>query len=136
MRDEFDSPASGAKITEFEGMLLLLTPTEHREGIQTAFGAADAVVTDLDVVDGAAAGQSHAGVLIFQKALQGQLRPKIGTGRKVLGRLGRGIAKAGQSAPWILLDPTEDDKARTRAHLAGVPAAPVPAAMAAGAPPF
>jgi hypothetical protein len=120
MSDQFDGPSSGVKVTEFENCLLLLTPTEHREGINTSFGAADAVVTDLAVLDGRDAGQIHHGVLVFQKALQGQLRPKVGTGRMVLGRLGRGVAKPGQSAPWILGDPTEQDKALARQHLTQV----------------
>lgn len=121
--DQFDSPASGAKITDFDGELLLLSPTEHREGIVTAFGPADAVVTELAVLDGKHTGEKHSGVLVFQKALQGQLRPKVGTGRMVLGRLGRGVAKAGQSAPWVLLDPNDDDKNKARQHLAAVAAA-------------
>lgn len=127
--DQFDSPASGAKITDFEGMLLLCTPTSFIEGILTTFGPADAVETGVDVLDGAKAGESHAAVRLFQKALIGQLRPKVGTGRMVLGRLGRGQAKAGQSAPWILLDPTDADKQTARTHLAR-------AAAAADTPPF
>lgn len=127
--DQFDSPASGAKITDFEGMLLLCTPTSFVEGILTTFGPADAVETTVDVLDGAKSGEAHAAVRIFQKALIGQLRPKVGTGRMVLGRLGRGIAKAGQSAPWILQDPSDADKQAARTHLAR-------AAAASDTPPF
>jgi hypothetical protein len=117
MSDMFDSPSTGVKITEFEGSLLLLTPTSEQKDINTAFGAADAIETKVVVLDGNDAGQEHQGVLIFQKALQGQLRPKIGTGRMVLGRLGRGTAKPGQSAPWVLAEPTEQDKQTARNHL-------------------
>lgn len=120
--DMFDAPSTGVKITEFEGNLLLLAPTAEQKDINTSFGPADAIETNLTVLDGRDAGQEHNGVLIFQKALQGQLRPKIGTGRMVLGRLGKGIAKPGQSAPWILAEPTEADKQTARAHLAGVTA--------------
>lgn len=127
MSDMFDAPASGAKITNFEGALLLLQPTEYRENIATSFGPADAVVTEVAVLDGRDSGQKHSGVLIFQKALMGQLRPKVGSGRYVLGRLGRGVAKAGQSAPWMLLDPTDADKDTARAHFA---------AAASNTPPF
>lgn len=123
MSDMFDGPASGAKITTFEGMLLLLSPSEYREGIATSFGPADAVVTEIAVLDGGYAGEKHGGVMVFQKALMGQLRPKVGTGRMVLGRLGRGVAKTGQSAPWILQDPTDADKTLARQHLAAKAAA-------------
>lgn len=132
--DQFDSPSTGAKITEFEGLLLLCTPTEHREAIATAFGPADAVITDIVVLDGPHAPLRETGVLVFQKALQGQLRPKIGTGRMVLGRLGRGQAKAGQSAPWILTEPTAEDQDAARAYLSG--AAKVTAAAVKEEPPF
>lgn len=124
MTDLFDAPATGAKITTFDGSLLLITPTAVQEGIATAFGPADATVVDLVVLDGPHAGEQHSGVLVFQKALQGQLRPKVGTGRMVLGRLGRGTAKPGQSAPWILGDPTEQDKQAARAYLARTQQAP------------
>lgn len=117
MNDQFDSPSTGVKITEFEGSLLLLTPTAEQKAINTMYGPADAIETRVMVLDGKDAGVEHQGVLIFQKALQGQLRPKIGTGRMVLGRLGRGTAKPGQSAPWILTEPTEQDKTTARAHL-------------------
>lgn len=117
MSDMFDTPSTGVKITEFEGALLLLTPTSEQKAINTSFGPADAIETNLVVLDGKDVGSEHQGVLIFQKALQGQLRPKIGTGRMVLGRLGRGIAKPGQSAPWILTEPTDADKQAARSHL-------------------
>ena len=123
--DLFDAPASGGvKITQFDGQLLLITPTAHEKDIATAYGPADAVTVDLVVLDGANAGEEHTGIRVFQKALQGQLRPKVGTGRMVLGRLGRGTAKPGQSAPWLLADPTEQDKQTARDYLARANNAP------------
>ncbi|MBX6386083.1 MAG: hypothetical protein IRZ07_24435 [Microbispora sp.] len=119
--DLFDAPSSssgGVKITEFDGQLLLITPTAHEKDIATSYGPADAVSVDLVVLDGANAGEEHTGIRVFQRALQGQLRPKVGTGRMVLGRLGRGTAKPGQSAPWLLSDPTESDKQIARDYLA------------------
>jgi hypothetical protein len=124
MTDMFDAPSNGVKITDYDGQLLLITPTGHEQGISTAYGPADAVDCTVVVLDGADAGQSFDGVRIFQKALQGQLRPKVGTGRMVLGRLGKGTAKPGQSAPWLLAEPTEADKQTARDHLAKQPAAP------------
>lgn len=125
----FDSPASGVKITTFENELLLVTPKEFREQQPTSFGPADFIEADITVLDGQHKGEQHSAVRMFQKQLIGQLRPKVGTGRMVLGRLGKGVAKAGQSAPWVLSDPTDADKGIARQHLAAVEAA-------AGAPPF
>lgn len=121
--DMFDSPASGVKITTFEGELLLVAPKEFKEGVLTSFGPADYVEADVTVLDGQHKGEHHGAVRMFQKQLIGQLRPKVGTGRMVLGRLGRGEAKAGQSAPWVLKDPTEDDKNKARQHLDAAKAA-------------
>lgn len=109
MAEEFDTPSTGVKITDFEGCLLLVTPREQQEDIQTQYGPADAIRADVTVLDGEHRGE-YTDLLIFQKQLQGQLRPKVGAERPTLGRLGRGEAKRGQSAPWILEDPTDDDK--------------------------
>jgi hypothetical protein len=114
--DQFDAPSTGAKLTDFDGQLLLIQPETEQKAIPTAFGPADAIEANVIVLDGQNTGE-NPGVLIFQKALQGQLRTKVGTGRYVLGRLGRGQAKAGQSAPWILTDPTEADKNLARTYL-------------------
>lgn len=127
--DMFDAPSSGVKVTDLEGRLLLVFPTEHREGIVTAFGPADAVIADIVVLDGPDAPKKEYGVMLFQKRLQGQTRPKVGTGRAVLGRLGKGVAKAGQSAPWELKDPTAAEADAARRYLTNdlvtTPAAPV-----------
>ena len=118
--DAFDAPSksSGARITDFEGCLLLVKPTSRQQGIPTAFGPADAIVADIVVLDGKYANaEPYTDVYVFQKVLQGQLKAKVGTGRYVLGRLGKGIARPGQSAPWVLQDPTEQDKEAARAYL-------------------
>lgn len=128
MTDMFDDPAAGVKITQFENALLLVKPHGIRNNIVTPFGEADATEADISVLDGPNAGEEHPGCLVFQKALQGQLRPSITTGRMVLGRLGRGAAKPGQDPPWILGDPTEADKTLAREHLAK--------ATATASPPF
>lgn len=118
MSDAFDNPSSGARITDFEDSLLLIKPVAKEDEIPTSFGPADAIVADVVVLDGKqASADPYTDVYIFQKALQGQLKAKVGTGRYVLGRLGKGTAKPGQSAPWILTDPTEADKEGARVFL-------------------
>jgi hypothetical protein len=49
--------------------------------------------------------------------LQGQLRSKVGT--KVLGRLGQGVAKPGQSPPWTLVAFSSEDARKAQAYIDG-----------------
>jgi cytosine/adenosine deaminase-related metal-dependent hydrolase len=81
---------------------------------------------DIAVLDGDCKGDVYADTLIFPRVLIGQLRPNIG--KKVLGRLGQGTAKPGQSAPWTLLASSDDDKAtavKYETHMAAKAVTPV-----------
>lgn len=120
MTDMFDAPgsASGVKWEELNGRLLLVQPLAEEKDIPTAFGSASAVRANVTVLDGPTAGEEFADTLIFPKVLQSQVKGNCGTGRFNLGRLGKGNAKPGQSAPWMLGDPTDSDKDAARAHLA------------------
>jgi hypothetical protein len=119
--DPFDSPASatGIRWEELNGRLLLITPLSAETGIKTVHGDADAVRANVVVLDGPEAGAEHRDTLIFPKVLQSQVRANIGTSRANLGRLGQGVKKPGQTAPWRLADPTEDDKNLARSYYAG-----------------
>lgn len=109
--DPFAAPAApgeGIKWQDFNGALLLIEPKEVATGIQTSYGTTDAVRADVAVLDGPHAGATIPDTLVFPKVLQGQLKSQIGA--KVLGRLGQGTAKPGQSAPWLLSEATDQDK--------------------------
>jgi hypothetical protein len=118
--DLFNAPAtaSGVKVTEFEGRLLLITPTAHEQDVETSFGAKDAVRANLVVIDekNPTGSEKHDNVLLFQSVLIGQTKPFVGKGM-VLGRLGKGEAKKGQSAPWRLEDADDSEKDIARAYL-------------------
>lgn len=120
MTDMFDAPSSaaGIKWEDLNGRLLLVQPLSDEKDIQTSFGAANAVRANVTVIDGPTAGEEYNDTLIFPKVLSSQVRGNCGTGRFNLGRLGKGNAKPGQSAPWMLADPTDADKDAARAHLA------------------
>lgn len=118
MTEEFSGPSAGSKITDYEGCLLLITPNEVEKEVLTKYGPADATSVDYVVLDGEDAGEEYKAQRVFQKGLQGQMRDRVGTGKKVLGRLGRGQAREGQDPPWLLTDPTEDDAKLAREHLA------------------
>lgn len=98
----FDAPASsgaGLKPADVEGHLLVVEPLDHVPSMVTAYGDSDAIrVTVHDI----SAQQTHENVLWFPKALVGSL--KLSIGKRVLGVMGKGQAKAGQSAPWVLVD--------------------------------
>lgn len=108
----FAQPASstGLDLNANEGALLMFKPTGTKEGITTSYGTSDAVETNVVILDGPNQGEVLNDVLIFPKVLQGQLKKYVGTGQLVLGRLGKGQAKPGQSAPWTLSDSTGEDQ--------------------------
>jgi hypothetical protein len=110
----FSSPAStkGIDLDAANGHLLLVTPLAQEMDVQTAFGPANPIranVVDLDT------GEELEDILIFPRVLGSQLKPKIGG--KVLGRLGRGAAKQGQSPPWVLQDFTAADAQKAQAWI-------------------
>jgi hypothetical protein len=123
--DPFSAPAvsSDTKITEFAGDLLLITPTSYEEEVKTVHGEKDAVKANVVVIDEKRPERSdvHENLLIFQGRLIGQTKPFVGKGL-VLGRLreAKELKKPGQSAPWILDDPTDEEKALAREYLASV----------------
>ena len=122
------APGSGISWADYNGRLLLIEPHAVKTDIQTSFGPSDAVQADVVVLDGDDAGTEYPDTLIFPKVLQSQVAGRIG--QKVLGRLGQGQAKPGQSAPWMLAEATADDIAlgqRWLNHKATQVAAPAPA---------
>lgn len=124
--DEFAAPESDIwKITEADGGLLLVYPQsiEFKATMHSTTAAGDECIRARVVVideKKPAKSEVHNDVLIFQGVLIGNLRGAIPGKKKVLGRLGRGEASKGKSAPWILNAPTEDDKGVARAYLASV----------------
>lgn len=118
---DFEAPGSGGDRINWDdvkGTLLLFTVTSVETGIETAYGEADAVKADVAAIDGDHAGTRWDGALVFPRVLQSQLSGKVG--KMVLGRLTQGEAKKGQSPPWRLDDPTDDDRAAGKKYLASL----------------
>lgn len=113
----FAAPATptGIDWSEQNGKLLLIEPTAVETGIPTSLGEKDAVRAYVTVITGPDSADVYEDCLIFPRVLQGQVRSRIG--QKVLGRLGQGVAKPGQNAPWMLLEATADDIAKGTAYL-------------------
>lgn len=117
-RDPFSSPSGDSKITDFEGNLLLVTPTDYLTGVTTAFGDKDCVEAEVVVLDGEDGAEVYDGVRIFQGVLISELKPKVGKGM-VLGRLGRREPKQkGHQGAWALMTPTDEDKELAREFIA------------------
>lgn len=110
------APGGGITWADHKGALLLVEPLSIETGIQTVHGPSDAVKVNIHVIDGTGAGQSFEDTLVFPKLLQSQLRGQIGS--KVLGRLGQGAAKPGQSAPWLLQEASAEDIAKAEQWVA------------------
>ena len=106
----FVAPAAGSgdslKPADVEGHLLVVEPTEYIASMSTSFGDTDAVrITVHDIT----AAKTYESVLWFSGALVGSLKSRVN--QKVLGIMGKGTAKPGMSAPWILQDASSNDKA-------------------------
>ena len=110
------APGGGITWADHKDALLLIEPLSLESQVQTAFGAADAVKAHVHVIDGAGAGESYDETLIFPKLLVSQTKNQIG--QKVLGRLGQGNQKAGQSPPWLLNEASAADIAKAEAWVA------------------
>lgn len=95
-------------LPELNNALLVIEVTEALRNVSTAYGDSDPVRCTVHAVDGVHANKTFDDTLIFPKVLASQLRDKVG--QVVVGRLGQGVAKPGQSAPWTLNSVTAADK--------------------------
>ena len=99
----------------------MVEPREYIQSMATAMGSSDAVrCTIHDITDST----TYDEVLWFSSVLVGSLKSRIGA--KVLGIMGKGVAKPGQTAPWLLNDASADpgSVADAKRYLAAAPAAP------------
>ena len=94
----FNEPSSGdfLDFDELNGSLLLFTVLEEQKGINTTFGAKDAIIADVVVLDGDQAGTMYEDSMVFPLVLRAQLKRSIG--EMVLGRLTTGTAKPGKTS--------------------------------------
>lgn len=125
---QFTAPAAGSvlKPAEIENHLLVVEPQEYIEKMSTQMGDSDAVrCTVHDITNKT----THEEVLWFSTVLVGSLRSRIGA--KVLGVMSKGVAKPGQTAPWVLQDASAIPEAVKAAQEYLAEHAPAPAAPAA-----
>lgn len=118
-RDEFDIAGNHVPMKDLIGELVLFSPTEYVEEMNTVHGVKDVVVADLVVLTADGGPIEHPSALVFQGPLIGLLKRKIHTGRKVLGVVSLGEAKNGKQAPYRLAAPTDEQQQMARDYLAG-----------------
>jgi hypothetical protein len=114
----FNDPGTGGDklpLDELNGSLLLITVHEVVKDIPTSFGDTDAIRADVAALDGPLKASEYADTLIFPRVLQSQLRGSVGS--MVIGRLGQGVKKPGQSPPWTLSAATDAEKATGERYL-------------------
>lgn len=127
MSIQFDAPSQGGgslRAADVEGHVLVVEPSEYVASIATSFGEKDAIRVSVHDIT---TSETHNDVLLFGSALISSLKGQIG--KRVLGVMGKGTAKAGQSAPWVLIDASQDPNAVTAAtaYLNGAVAATITA---------
>ena len=116
------SSTTGIGWEDLKGSLLIVEVISLELAIKTSYGVSDAIRANVSVLDGDEEGTVYRDTLIFPKVLISQVKSAMGG--KVLGRLGQGVKKPGQSPPWMLSDATEADKVAARAYLAASTEAP------------
>lgn len=115
--DPFSAPSgiSGEKITQFEGQLLMVRPTEVIPEMKTSRGVAKNVVRCNTVpLSGPRAGEVIKDMLVFQTALKRELATVLAnpTTPAILGRLGKSRDKNdGNDPAWIFMPYSEEDYA-------------------------
>ena len=113
------------------GHLLVVTPKEFKTDVNTSMGQSDAILVEVHDIT---TSESHTDVMWFSKVLVSTLKTLIG--QQVLAVMDQGLAKPGQSAPWILKDASGEPKAveAATAYLTGQVAAQItaPAPVAEG----
>ena len=103
------------KLADLEGSVVVMEPTEYVPSIETMHGVTDAVKATIHDVSGS---RTYKDQLLFQRAMVSGLKDKVG--QRVLGVVGRGNAKAGKSAPWVLHVVNESQKEAAKNYLASV----------------
>jgi hypothetical protein len=123
--DMFTMPAdaqSGLSIGDLEGHLVIMRAIGDEKTIDTKIGESSYVpaeVLDLDSED-----PTHWQELwVFSAGVKSQLAAATRQGKPIVGTIGKGVAKPGKSAPWLVLDPDakQVDKARKAFVTANAP---------------
>jgi hypothetical protein len=107
---------SGIKLADHIGELIVFIGCKLEKDVNTTFGVSNAARVDIAVtLDGDDAGAVFFDSLLFNKTIVPALTQADSD--IVVGRLALGAAKAGQNAPYILSEPTDEEVAAVLAWL-------------------
>lgn len=115
-----------ARLQQLENHLLLIFPIGYIDHSPTRFSVpgkrSDVIVSDVVDLDDTNAEGTGQGKVYRNTWWRGaqlimSLRPQIG--RRVLGRVGKGVAKNGMNAPWVIVDMATDPALLERARAWG-----------------
>lgn len=116
--DPFSTPVTNyKKFQEFAGHLLIVRPTERRQ-VTTAVskdGPSDVAIADVVDLDDPEGPQEHEGVWFFGQGLVPTLARSIDA-KPLLGVLGKGTPKPGQSPAWKILPPDDAQTERAKKY--------------------
>lgn len=98
----FEQPSNDFfKSSDYNGHLIIVENIGAPYRTNTNFGETDAIKADVTVLTDPAGPKEFRQTQVFGAAMVGTLS-RASTGAQVLGRIGQGVAKQGQSAPWVI----------------------------------
>jgi hypothetical protein len=120
-----ESTGEYARLEQLNNHLLLIFPLGYIDHSPTRFSVpgkkSDVIVCDIidldDIDESGGRGKLYRNTWWRGAQLIMSLRPRVGS--KVLGRLGKGVAKNGMNAPWVITDMVPDPECLNRAKAWG-----------------
>jgi hypothetical protein len=106
--------SAGIKLEDIEGHLVIMRATGEMTKIDTKIGPSEylpAEVLDLDDPENAGVWQE---IWIFSTGVGSQLKASQRQKKPIVGVIGKGEAKPGNNAPWLVLDPDAAQVKRAR----------------------
>lgn len=106
---DWNNPDEGEyfEIKKHVGALAIIAVNEYLPNFVTSMGPGQAVRAEVVVIDGPGEGARYPDALFFGKKIVPQMKAQVGS--VVLGRIGQGQARPGQSPPYVLQKATQED---------------------------
>lgn len=107
--DEFALPSEtkgeGLGIGDFEGHLVILRAAGAETQMDTSFGESTYIPSQILDVDGDLTPEGFEDIWVWSAGVRSQLKSATKAGKPIVGVVGKGTAKPGKSAPWLIIEP-------------------------------